>query len=490
MTDTPLKVLLVEDEPQDARLVELLLDEWSNARFEMKHALKLSTAGEFIARENFDVVLLDLNLKETSGLETLAAMQATTASLPIVVMTGLEDEDTALEAVRRGAQDYLVKGEADAALLAKSLIYAVERYRTEQQVRESEMRMRMLTQQVPAIMWTTDKGLRFTSSLGRELDALGLQQDKVCDKTIPEYFSEESKDHPLIAMHEQAVEGKETSANVHWADRWFHVHVEPLRNATQLIEGTIGVALDITDLYQMQQDIEAAQRIQQHLLPKSSPELSGFDIAGVCYPAARCSGDYYDFITMRNENLAIVLADAVGHGFGPAILASMVRCYLRAAAMEGKEVHEMLTYANWLLSSESQPDQYVTLFCCQLDPHKKSFTYAGAGHQAFLIDADGQPSVIESKCLPLGIEEHEVFQLSHSIAFRPGDMLLLLTDGVVESEAADGKRFGMRRTIRTILENRDKPAQEIVNAIYKAVREYIQPAMPNDDITAVIVKVE
>ncbi len=488
MNPEPLVVLLIEDDRVDARYIEVLLAESDTLRFELRHVERLAEGLKMLEQGGIDVVLLDLNLIETRGQDTLEAMQDAYALVPVVVMTTVGDEALSLEAMRRGAQDYLVKGEPDSESLITSLRYAIERFRAEQKVRESEARLRLLTTQVPAIMWTTDKELSFTSSLGRELDALDLQPDKVVGMSLSEYLAKSGPAEPLLAMHRDAVEGRETSANVEWAGRWFHSHVEPLLDARGQIAGTVGVALDITDQHHLERGLEAAQRIQQHLLPTTAPQRRGFDIAGACYPAEQCSGDYFDYIPMRDDNLAILLADAAGHGFGPAILAATVRSYLRAVAMQGKDVHEMLTYANWLLANDSEADQYVTMFCCQLDPHRKSFTYAAAGHQAYLIDADGMTQAIESNSMPLGVEESEVFQLSPTIAIRPGDMLLLLTDGVVEAEDKSGKRFGMRRTLRVLNDNRHKPARELIQAIYDAVVEHARPQSPKDDITAVIVK--
>ena len=435
-------------------------------------------------------MLLDLNLGDSAGLPTIDRLQKAAPDVPIVVLTGLGDGAVGLEAVRHGAQDYLVKGEVDTNLLVRSLQYAYERHQTDQQLKEREARLRLFTEQVPAILWSTDFQLKFTSAQGRGLEALGLRPDEVREMTLPQFFRSDDPNFPPLVMHQQALDGKESSQVVKWSDRWYQTHVEPLRDLHGKVAGTIGVALDITDQQRMEQSLTAAQKIQEYLLPKTAPEYEGFDIAGACLAAEKCSGDYFDFIPMSNGQLAIVLADASGHGFGPAILAATVRSYLRSAALQGREIHEMLTVANWLLVADSAPDQFVTLFCVQIDAAKSTFVYAAAGHQAYLVDAHGLADLLKSNCMPLGIEENEMFPLSQTIVLRAGDILLLCTDGILEAQAENGEQFGHHRLIKLVHQKREKSAADTVKSIYKSVRHFTKDAGPQaDDLTAVVVKV-
>jgi Flp pilus assembly CpaE family ATPase len=122
------KVLLVEDNPADIRLVQETLASQNVAKFTVVHAGRLGAALERLAAEHFDVVLLDLSLPDSRGLDTLARMRRQTASVPIVVLSGLADETVAMKALREGAQDYLVKGNADGDVLARCIRFAIERH--------------------------------------------------------------------------------------------------------------------------------------------------------------------------------------------------------------------------------------------------------------------------------------------------------------------------------------------------------------------------
>lgn len=129
--DNVIKVLLVEDNPGDARLIREMLNEVREVTFDVQRADRLSTSLERLAQGDIDVVLLDLSLPDSQGLETFARVYAQAPEVPVVLLTGLDDADLAVRAVREGAQDYLVKGQLDSGLLARAIRYAIERHRAQ-----------------------------------------------------------------------------------------------------------------------------------------------------------------------------------------------------------------------------------------------------------------------------------------------------------------------------------------------------------------------
>lgn len=135
MDNKHIKVLLIEDNPGDARLIREMLAEVKSAPFDLEHADRLSTGLERLSAGGIDVVLLDLSLPDSRRLDTFAKAQAQAPEVPIVVLTGLDDEALAVKAVRGGAQDYLVKGQVDSNLLARAMRYAIERKRMEEELR-------------------------------------------------------------------------------------------------------------------------------------------------------------------------------------------------------------------------------------------------------------------------------------------------------------------------------------------------------------------
>ena len=141
--DAPVRILLVEDNPGDARLLRYTLQEAQSLRFELMHASRLSEALEFVRAEPVDVVLLDLSLPDAHGMDTVARMLEAAPAVPIIVLTGLADETVAVHAVQAGAQDYLVKGTVEGATLGRAIRYAMERKRLAARLRELD-RLRSL----------------------------------------------------------------------------------------------------------------------------------------------------------------------------------------------------------------------------------------------------------------------------------------------------------------------------------------------------------
>ncbi|MDM8549059.1 response regulator [Desulfobacterales bacterium HSG2] len=137
MKDKSFNVLLIEDNPEDARLIQEFLSNTAGASFDTLLAERLSDGIEALSLGKFDVILLDLSLPDSTGLDTLTAVRSQVPETAVIVLTGLNDEETAIEAVRTGAQDYLIKGEFEPVLLSRSIQYAVERKQFESQLRQA-----------------------------------------------------------------------------------------------------------------------------------------------------------------------------------------------------------------------------------------------------------------------------------------------------------------------------------------------------------------
>ena len=157
MTPDPIRVLLIEDDADDVLLLSESLRATSAVRVNLTHADRLASALKQLAEQDFDVVLLDLNLPDSSGLDTLKDVLRQVTSVPIVVVSGPADDLTTLEAVRQGAQDYLVKGEITASNLIRVLRYAIERKHGEEQLRHTNRALRMLSGCTQSTMQATDE---------------------------------------------------------------------------------------------------------------------------------------------------------------------------------------------------------------------------------------------------------------------------------------------------------------------------------------------
>jgi DNA-binding response OmpR family regulator len=141
MNSKPVRTLLVEDNPGDARLIGEMLAEVAQGQFDLVTVGRLSQALQSLFAENFGVVLLDLSLPDSQGLETFTRMQGQSARTPIVVLTGLADETLAVKAVQEGAQDYLIKGQVEGNLLVRSMRYAIERQAVREELKRANLKI-------------------------------------------------------------------------------------------------------------------------------------------------------------------------------------------------------------------------------------------------------------------------------------------------------------------------------------------------------------
>ncbi len=143
MTTDEMDVLLIEDNPGDARLIEEELKDVQNLRIDLVHEDNLADGLQAVAEREFDVALLDLSLPDSSGLDTVRRMRNAATRIPIVVLTGLEDERMALDTLKEGAQDYVVKGEYTGNLLARVMRYAMERHQATREMEELRRKLSM-----------------------------------------------------------------------------------------------------------------------------------------------------------------------------------------------------------------------------------------------------------------------------------------------------------------------------------------------------------
>ncbi|MEO8497796.1 MAG: SpoIIE family protein phosphatase [Planctomycetota bacterium] len=485
----PRRILLIEDNHHDVVLVREALRDVVGNEFEIESEARLEQGLKRLREQHFDIVLLDLTLPDSNGIETFDRLHSQ-SDVPIVVLSGDTNDKVALQALEHGAQNYLVKGTVSGELLVRTLRYSIARHKLMSELRESEQRLRVLFEQLPAFLWTTDCQLRLTSSRGRGLSAEPLAPDQVVGQTVAEFFGTTNEEAPPISLHMKALLGESQSAPFDSNAHRFLAHVEPLKNAVGDIIGTIGVAVDVTSEHKLQRDVEAAHRIQQHLLPSREPKIRGFEVAGRCYPAERCSGDFFDYIPMSGGRLAIVLADVSGHGFGPAIMAATIRSYLRTAAVLGNQVHEMLALGNRLLVNDGDANPFATAFTASLDPVTRSIQFSSAGHPGYLLRKDGRVEKLETPCVPIGVRDDEVFPLSRPIALERGDILLVASDGLLDARRDDEplKFFGLDGAVAVINRYRSHPPAKIVDRVYEAARKFAGNSQLGDDITVVIVK--
>jgi sigma-B regulation protein RsbU (phosphoserine phosphatase) len=236
------------------------------------------------------------------------------------------------------------------------------------------------------------------------------------------------------------------------------------------------------------EELRLARTIQQRFYPTVAPAVTGFDIAGTSHPAEQAGGDYFDYLPMTDGQLGLVIGDVSGHGLGPALLMSQTRACLRALILLTQDVSDLLTRLNAFLVADCGEEQFVTLFIARIDPHARRLWYASGGHQCYLLRADGRVETLAATGIPLGMMPGPV-RGAPELLLHPDDLLLMVTDGIEETESPDGCELGLARVLEVVQANRHRPASEIVAALCSAASDFAAGGSQKDDITAVVAKV-
>lgn len=260
----------------------------------------------------------------------------------------------------------------------------------------------------------------------------------------------------------------------------------------------VAIALDNARLVQhflekqrLKQSLEIAGEIQRGLLPREAPVREGYEIAGWSQACDETGGDYFDFVDLPDGRLAIVIGDVSGHGIGPALLMATARASLRALATVHSDPHEVLTKLNNLAARDMEAGRFITLFFGALNTQKKELRYASAGHDGPLVFRGSEDKYIEldSTGFPIGIMPDVDYPDAEPLPLMKGDLLIFGTDGVWEAMDQAHDEYGKERMRSVIHVNREKPAQQIIDAVIEDVRTFCGEAKQRDDITMIIVKV-
>src|SRR6266550_2795400 len=234
--------------------------------------------------------------------------------------------------------------------------------------------------------------------------------------------------------------------------------------------------------------LEVARQVQLELLPARDPQLEGYDISAYNFPTEEVSGDYYDWVPIYDDQIAIVIADVSGKGVPAALLMAFLRASLRAATHTGYATQVSMAKVNYLLWESIERNQFVTAFYGILDVTNKTLTYTNAGHNPpILLDKDGNYRFIDRGSVPLGMFRDTRYH-EYYLTTEPGELLVLYTDGVTEANNTHGEEFGRERLAQAVKNHRELGARDLITAVYKEVIEWTEGRGATDDVTFFVIK--
>lgn len=234
-------------------------------------------------------------------------------------------------------------------------------------------------------------------------------------------------------------------------------------------------------------ELEIARRVQSSLLPVRPPDLPGFETASINIPTYYVGGDYFDFIPSPGR-MGFAIADVSGKGAPAALIMATFRAALRTQLSSDPDAVRAMVAVNRLLMESLSPSEFVTAVYGVLDLESALFLYVNCGHNPpLLLAADGAIQSLSSGGPALGILEQSTFAAGQA-RLEPGGVLVLYTDGVIETMDPAEREFGNERFETLLRSCRRLPAQQIVNRVVEATCEFLQGRTYADDFTLVVLK--
>src|SRR3984957_12257301 len=236
-------------------------------------------------------------------------------------------------------------------------------------------------------------------------------------------------------------------------------------------------------------ELEEARAIQEGFLPKSIPQMAGYEISGTWQPARIVGGDYFDVIAFGGDAMGLCIADVAGKGMPAAMLMSNLQAAVRGLASGEIMPDGLCSRLNALIYQNIRSDRFVTFFYAHLDRGSRELRYANAGHNApIVVHRDGSHERLEEGGGVLGVFAIQPYSMS-VVKLEAGDRVVLFTDGVTEACVPNGEEFGEARLLRLVEENRSESAQEVQKIILKAAGEFSEGNW-HDDATVLVLAVE
>ena len=236
----------------------------------------------------------------------------------------------------------------------------------------------------------------------------------------------------------------------------------------------------------LERQVRMAAEVQQRMLPQRAPSFPGIELASAYVPTHELGGDFYDFITLPDDNLGLVIADVSGKGVPASLIMASVRAALRAQVDNLYYLYEVMHRLNLMLHRDTRSAEFVTLFYGVIDASNGRLTYCNAGHPPPLLLRDGQVTELETDNMVLGINPEEQYEQS-ILDLRVGDVLLLYTDGLPDAMNFEGETFGKER-VKQALQSSSGSADVIAQNVLWHMRRFAGLTKRTDDVTMVVVR--
>ena len=252
----------------------------------------------------------------------------------------------------------------------------------------------------------------------------------------------------------------------------------------------------LKERYRLRRSLDLAKEVQQNLLPKENPVVEGLDIAGKSVYCDETGGDYYDFISIGendNHKIGVAIGDVSGHGISSALLMATVRSSLRQRASLTGNIAQIISDVNrQLVQDVEDSGQFMTMFFLTIDTATRQLEWVRAGHDPGIVYDPGSDAFSElgGAGIALGVDAEWIYEDNKKSDFSNGQIIFLSTDGIWEARNKKGEMLGKEPILSAIRQNSFSSATQIMAAIFGTLNKFIDGMKIEDDITAVVIKMQ
>jgi PAS domain S-box-containing protein len=498
-----LRILSLEDDPKDVELIQALLE----AEKIVCELRRVETRATFVAaleQGKVDVILADYTLPSFDGMSALKLAKQKCPHVPFIFVSGTLGEEVAIEALKVGATDYVLKTRLSRIVPAvqRALREAKERIElsdSEEALRRSETYLAEAQKlsHTGSFGWDLSSGEIYWSQETFRIfeypPKAEVTMEMVVERTHPEDRSAVRRFMEGASRERMEFDLEHRLLMPDGSVKYLRIVGRPSSDGLEFV----GAVTDITaakqaevatrDKARLDHELEIASQIQQTLLPKSLPDLANVSVAGSMFPCHSVGGDCFDVISLENGRLGFFVADVAGKGISAALLATLLQGVFFTTAAMDLSLPDVFSRVNEYLSDRTAEGRYATAFYGVLDA-SGGFEYVNAGHVSpLMVRQSGAVEELGSCNFPVGMFGRAKYE-SATVKFDPGDFLLIYSDGVSDAVNKEGDLFEETRLREIIGEFKGEMAREFAAAIWEALKTFTGGAPQCDDITLLVVQ--
>jgi len=525
-----LRVLLVEDNSADVLLLRECVAASPNP-FRVESVDSLEAALRRLALGGVDLVISDLSLPDSQGIDTFHRIHKAAPQVPIIVLSGYDDEALAEQTVREGAQDYLMKNELEQRILLRAMRYALKRAEADRIVKQERGLLRAVIDNLPDSIYVKDSQGRFVLDNIAHMHGLGAaSMDQVVGKTAFDFFPLELANgfdvddrhvvqtgEPIVRRHEKWREEEEGT-------RWVSTTKVPLRDPDGKVIGLVGIGRDITKrkraeeqvaIYtrelclrntEMKDDLRMARELQQAFLPHQFPTFprqasaaqSALRFCSRYLPTTEVGGDFFHILPISDTTAGVFICDVMGHGVRAALITAVQRALVEELSGVAADPGQFLTQINRGLIAilkRTHTPTLVSAFYLVVDTATGELSCASAGHPTPLHirrDAGLVDALVDETSHPgpaLGLFDNWRYETWRKTA-TVHDLVVLYTDGLFEVENSAGEYYDQSGVISNVRRQIGLPTHQLFDEMLLDARNFSATRGFSDDVCLVGLELE